>query len=683
MIYRADIDGLRAIAVLVVIFFHFGIPGLSGGFIGVDIFFVLSGYLIGSIILKQLQEESFSFVGFYFRRIRRLMPVFAVVMLVSFLLAYWLMLPGELKKFGQSLIAATSYLSNVFFYRETGYFDSGAHLKPLLHTWSLSVEEQFYIIFPFLAWLVFRINRRWILLSMGFLTLASLFASIIYLPENNSAVFYLYPFRAWEMFCGVVLAASKLPKINNRLYQSALALIGFVLIALPVIFYNEKTPFPGMTAIWPCLGTLILLYVGESKHTVFSSWLAHPVPVFIGKISYSLYLWHWPFYVFYTYGKLGPLNSVEILLLTAATFLAAILSWRYIEIPFRQGRVLFSKKTFPLFASASLSSLLLIALGVYLHVSQGAPQRLSPQAANFAEAAGDLFGDFTNCYESDNEILPMVSYCEIQSPLNSLEYTLMWGDSHGGAYKRGYQQQVTDRQSPALIAWTGGCPPVFGIDKDESVSPRSIDRECRIRNASIRTLLDKDRRIDQIVLIGRWTYYLRGQGIGTDVHNTIQLWDEHGKPGDIDNQAQFFLSKFEDTVRTLNELGYIPYVVEQPPEFANYVSRYLAAGLIRDDKDVINKLDALTTIPYAEVYDQQKMIQNLFTRLEQQGHIHIIKTHPFFCNKETCSLMLDGKPVYFDNNHVSSYGAQQISAMFDPLFTLPSTFSPRKKDTPQ
>ncbi|MFT6991248.1 MAG: peptidoglycan/LPS O-acetylase OafA/YrhL [Paraglaciecola sp.] len=666
MKYRADIDGLRAVAVLTVILFHFGVPGFDGGFIGVDIFFVLSGYLIGSIILKQLKEDRFSLAQFYFRRIRRLVPVFAVVMLVSFGLGYWLMLPDDFQQFGKSLASSTMYLSNFLFYREAGYFDTASHLKPLLHTWSLSVEEQFYIVFPFLALFIFRISRQWWTLIFVILTILSLIASIFYLPINANAVFYLYPFRAWEMFIGVLLAAGSFPIIRRSSIINLMALIGAALILVPTFIYTINTPFPGLAALAPCLGTIILIYCGNASNSFINQWLTNPILVFIGKISYSLYLWHWPFYVFYLYYKADSLTVFDIVVLLAATFIAATLSWRFIEIPFRQGRAIFSKTVRSVFTGTAVTSALLVVIGVYLHVSQGMPQRFSKEAVQFADAAGDLFGDLTGCVNIGNATLPELDFCEIDNALDTEKYTLIWSDSHGAAYKSGYELANSSKRQPALIAWTGGCPPLFGIDKDESVSSLAVDEQCKFRNKAIEKLLLTDKRIDKLVLLGRWSYYYAGQGVGVDDHNTIKIWPVDGEK-QVDNQSTFLLESIQSTVEQLNDLGLKPYVVEQPPEFSRYLAEQVALGFIRNKPEIMDNIDLLTTVTTEEVEERQGAINTLLQKLSSESKIHLIRTHQFFCDQKICSLMIDGKPAYFDNNHVSTYGAKRISSMFNPL----------------
>jgi peptidoglycan/LPS O-acetylase OafA/YrhL len=665
VIYRPDIDGLRAIAVCIVIFFHFGIPGFSGGFIGVDVFFVLSGYLIGSIILHQLKNNKFSFTRFYFRRVRRLFPVFAVVLIVTTIAAYRLMLPNDFREYGQSVIASSVYLSNILFYMEAGYFDTASHLKPLLHTWSLSVEEQFYIVFPILAWLIYLIKKNWIFPLFLSFTCLSLIAAEWYLSTNASAVFYLYPFRAWEMFIGVCLATQALPKIRSPRMNGLAALSGLTMILAPNFIYTSATSFPGLSALIPCLGTCLLIHTG-GHHKPFAHRLLTTIPaVFIGKISYSLYLWHWPVFVLYMYDKNNEPAVIDIILMMIMTVVAAILSWKYIETPFREGKALFSKTPFSVFAATAVTSIALIGVGYVFHTSKGLPSRFDAQTAKFANAANDLFGDFSGCHGIDNKQLKDIEYCILGDPFNSNNYTLIWGDSHGGAYKRGLEQAITKNGHSAILAWTGGCPPVFGIDKDESASSRAIDALCTKRNKAIQKLITSDKRINAVVLVGRWSYYLNGQGVGVDKENSITLWPEDGKKGDVNNQSDFFVDKLKQTISELSAANHGVFVVEQTPEFSQYKARIVALGLINGNID--KDFESLTTEDYKQVLQRQQKIQDVIEAEDSKGIITVLKTHHFFCNESQCSLVIDGEPLYFDNNHLSSTGSLKVNSMFQPL----------------
>ncbi len=680
MNYRADIDGIRAIAVSTVILFHFGIGGFSGGFVGVDVFFVLSGYLISSIIFDQLEQKRFSFSNFYFRRIRRLFPVYIVVMLVTLALAYAFMLPREFREFGQSLVASTAYLSNVLFYMEAGYFDTASHLKPLLHTWSLSVEEQFYVVFPFVAWACARFSRKQLFTLFGVFTLASLIAAALYIEHDNSAVFYLYPFRAWEMFLGTLLATRVIPTISSPKWNNLVAIAGLALVILPTLFYTDHTLFPGLSAFVPCFGTILLLHSGSAQNGWVYQLLSTKAPVFIGKLSYSLYLWHWPLYVLLAYIRPEGLSAMEIALVMAATFTASLACYHWVEAPFRHGRVPFSNNKLVVFGMTAVISGIFVFAGYGIHKTNGLPQRLDTKTAAFAEAGGDLFGDLSGCEEEDNTLLPGIGYCKIGQPLQSDSYTLIWGDSHGGAYKRGFTHLIDGTDNHALLAWTGGCPTVFGIDKDESVSSRAIDARCKTRNRAVLELLQNDKRINAVILVGRWSYYINGEGVGVDLHNKIAVWPENSEQLSKEAQADFFVNTFMNTLTTLKSLDVTTFVVEQPPEFEQYIARTLAINLMNGSSNLEESINKLTQQSYSKVEARQGKMQQALARVESENLATVLRTHPYFCSDEICSLMRDDKPLYFDNNHVSSYGAVQISEMFSPVLNYLNTQASAEKN---
>lgn len=674
MKYRADIDGIRAIAVSIVILFHYGVVGFAGGYVGVDIFFVLSGFLISSIIFAQTGEGRFCFSNFYFRRIRRLFPVYLVVMLATFAVAYAYMLPRDFREFGQSLLASTIYLSNVLFYMEAGYFDTASHLKPLLHTWSLSVEEQFYVVFPVVAWLCGRMSARGLFLIFGALTVISLVAAAAYIETDNSAVFYLYPFRAWEMFFGTLLATGFIPAIRSVLWNNLLAVLGLAMLVGSTFLYDESTLFPGLSAIIPCLGTVLLIHSGSGHQGWIHQILATKPMVFIGNISYSLYLWHWPVFVLYVYNKPEGTGVIDILIMAATTFVLSVLSWKYVETPFRHGRVKFSDNHRSVFAATAVFSVIFMAAGLYLHKSNGMPQRLDERTAAFASAAGDLFGDLGGCVEENNDRLPGIGHCLIGDPLNAESFTVIWGDSHGGAYKRGYTTAIEGKNQSVLLVWMGGCPPVFGIAKDENVSSKAMDDQCPIRNQAFADFIEKEKsRINAIILVGRWSYYLAGEGLGVDSQHKIRVWPENGSPSDVKNQTDFFANAMKNTLQGLHRDGFKVFVVEQPPEFSKFLAKTLAIGLMNGSSDFEESVATLGQEDYTLVQSRQGAIQAVLNDMEQQGVATILRTHHYFCDNKTCSIMRNNLPQYFDNNHVSSTGAANISDMFSPVVNFVET----------
>lgn len=367
--YRPEIDGLRALAVVPVILFHAGLPAFAGGFVGVDIFFVISGYLITSIVIKELDQGHFSFGNFYERRARRILPALLLVMLCSMPFAWRWMMPDELKDFAQSLLAVLLFSSNLLFWQESGYFDGEADLKPLLHTWSLGVEEQFYLLFPLSAWLAWRCFRQHVVPFYLALLLASLLASQWRLAEDASAAFYLLPFRAWELLLGALLALRE-AKAGGRTpprWGELSGAVGLLLILLSLALFGKETPFPGFAALLPTLGTLLLIH-GASSSTVVGKLLGQRLLVGIGLISYSAYLWH---QVLFALTRLYTFNTAHIdvyKMLALLSFALAFLSWKYVEGPFRSAsRVPFR----PLVITLAVATLTVAGFGLAAVATDG------------------------------------------------------------------------------------------------------------------------------------------------------------------------------------------------------------------------------------------------------------------------------------------------------------------------
>ena len=304
MRYRKDIDGLRAVAVLAVVFFHSKLPGFSGGFVGVDVFFVISGFLITGLMAHDRGADRFSLVTFYFRRVRRIVPALLCVYVACTLLAAVLMLPGDMAEFGRSLLSSATFISNHFFYRLAGYFGGESDLKPLLHTWSLSIEEQFYLVWPLLFLVIGRWQYRWLPYFVWAAGAISLAASVVMVGYQKEAAFFLAPFRAWELLLGASLALlSRRPAIPAWLAELC-ASAGLSMIVASVLFLDEGHAFPGLLALPPCLGTALLIFAGMERRPAVTRLLSTGPAVAVGLISYSLYLWHWPILSFARYQRL-------------------------------------------------------------------------------------------------------------------------------------------------------------------------------------------------------------------------------------------------------------------------------------------------------------------------------------------------------------------------------------------
>ena len=393
MHYRPEIDGLRALAVVPVILFHAGFELFSGGFVGVDVFFVISGYLITSLLIEDIENKRFSILNFYERRARRILPALFFVILVCIPFAWMWMMPNKMKDFSQSLIAVSLFVSNILFWRESGYFGAASEEKPLLHTWSLAVEEQYYVLFPIFLILAWRFGRNRVFWMIVFMASISLILSEWGWRNKPIANFYLAPTRAWELFAGSIVAfiiQKQGIKKNNEL-----ALIGLSAIIFSIFFYDETTPFPSIYALVPVLGSaLVILYAG--KETLVYKLLSTKAFVGIGLVSYSAYLWHHPLFAF-SIIKLSSLPSTTtLLLLVTLSFILAFLSWKYIEQPFRSKKIFTTKKIFGL---SILGVIIFLSFGLYGHMSDGFKSSMINY--KFTDVQRQEFEAFSNALDYD------------------------------------------------------------------------------------------------------------------------------------------------------------------------------------------------------------------------------------------------------------------------------------------
>jgi len=359
MKHRADIDGLRAVAVIAVLLFHADI-GCSGGYVGVDVFFVISGFLITGLILKDLNRDRFSIVEFWERRVRRILPALALVVFSTLIAGWFLLLGRDFEALGKSVVAQVMLLSNVYFWRGSGYFARIGQDTPLLHTWSLAVEEQFYLLFPLLLIALRRLSPKALIPAILLFSGASFSLSVYWSYHNPNANFYLLPTRAWELLMGAFLAAYSARRASKRWLAEILSWSGLFAILWSIFQYSPDTRFPGAAALLPCVGTAFLIQSNRDSLTSVGTFLATRPVVFVGLISYSLYLWHWPVLVFAEYWTIERLPLVHRVLLLLGSIGLAALSWKFVETPFRQRTVF---KTRPqVFAFASISAAFLLLL---------------------------------------------------------------------------------------------------------------------------------------------------------------------------------------------------------------------------------------------------------------------------------------------------------------------------------
>ena len=363
MKYRAEIDGLRALAVIPVILYHAGLKLFGGGYVGVDIFFVISGYLITSIILAELDAGTFSLIHFYERRARRILPALFVVMFACLPFAWFWLIPQDMKSFSQSLVAVSAFTSNILFWKTSGYFDIATELKPLIHTWSLAVEEQYYVLFPPLLMLTWKLGKRWIIGLLAILFVISLACAQWLSVKDPSFAFYMLPTRGWELLIGAFIAfyyTHHTIKKHHHYIEQMGGLIGLMLIAYAIFFYNDQTPFPSIYTLAPTIGAALIIIFATHK-TVVGKLLGSKLFLYIGLISYSAYLWHQPMFAFVRHRSLDEPSIYLMTALAISSFGLAYLSWRFIERPFRN-KYCFTRKQ--VFIFAAISSILFAGIGV-------------------------------------------------------------------------------------------------------------------------------------------------------------------------------------------------------------------------------------------------------------------------------------------------------------------------------
>ena len=435
--YRADIDGLRAVAVVSVMLFHANVPGFSGGYVGVDVFFVISGYLITGILTRELAEGRFSFLGFYERRIRRIFPALFTMLLAVTAIGIVIFPPQQLRDYARSMLSLLGLSSNLYFRHTsfaTGYFADESTVQYLLHTWTLSLEEQFYLFFPMLLLCLHRFARRSMLPLLLGLACLSYIAGVLEVRAHPVTAFYLLPGRAWELMLGAILAMNALPALRTAWARSQLGAVGLTGIVYSVVAYSSATPFPGAAALLPCIGTALILYSGQHGASRMKSLLGLPPLVFVGLISYSLYLWHWPAIVltkyFYADYATPPSNQIPGMVIS---FGLAIVTFAWVETPFRLRRIRQPKTHAAVWTGLAASAVMAVVCGALI-ASGGWPRRFNPVkssalAMNY-ERKLEIGGLVLECAIPH---VPMryddVNFCSAGKRAKNIFF---WGDSHMG-----------------------------------------------------------------------------------------------------------------------------------------------------------------------------------------------------------------------------------------------------------
>jgi peptidoglycan/LPS O-acetylase OafA/YrhL len=640
--YRADIDGLRAIAVLSVILFHFSRSTLPGGYLGVDMFFVVSGFLITSIIWREAQNGQFSIVRFYDRRIRRIIPALLVVLLFATPLAAVTLLPRDLIGYGKSLLATVLFGANFYFWRETaGYFQVAADQQPLLHTWSLGVEEQFYILFPLMLALL---ARRWpagTLPVMGALTLSSLAFNMLAIDVGvGHAAFFLLPTRAWELGVGSILALLPLWVSPRGVTASLIAVLGLLLVVIGIVHPLEGfEPVPVSVAVVG--GTALLILSGSQDRWAVNRALRLRPVVYIGLISYSLYLWHWPILVFGQYYLVHSYSAAEVVAAVMVLTTCGSLSWRFIELPFRSKMMPFQTSRYV--AAAGVAALATAA--VVLIWSDGLPHRLNKDAARINEAVGTNY----HCSLSDTLSLGLTRACRMNLPSGNPEDAdvVMLGNSHAMMYAPLWASILAERRQTGLLIPVPGCLPTIQV------------------NASLECNRIAQRVLAAVVALGR----VRTVILGLTWYDDSLLDANRGWIDNSDMRA--LVSALDDLIDQLQRAG--KQVVLIGPiaipgwDVPSVISRRLAFGRMTDQPT------------FQPASDFAKRFGPVIRHFEARGDIGFARPDLVQCSKERCSYLLDGRSLFADEHHLAAAELWRFRAVFEASLLPVDIPSPREK----
>jgi peptidoglycan/LPS O-acetylase OafA/YrhL len=627
--YRPDVDGLRAIAVLAVIAFHALPSAVTGGFVGVDVFFVISGFLISGLIAKEMENGSFTFRGFYTRRIKRIFPAYIVVALTTLIVSSLLLIPNDYIFYTTSLAASWAFVSNVFFSMLSwGYFGQRTEEFPLLHTWSLSVEEQFYFVFPILLLLLYRYMRGRIVPAL--LLLGMLFLAYSEWRTGQIKSYFLITSRAHELIIGalVYFLSQRLP-VGSRSVSNLLALTGAVLVLGSFALLSPGVPFPGINSLYPCLGTALLIYSGRTRHSL-TPLLESRLMVWIGLISYPLYLWHWPIFSFLRYRKV-ELTSGVIVAAVALAFLLAWLTWRMIETPIRRNRAIGFNKAFTQIYLAP--AIFFGAVGAWSYFTEGAPQRF-PDEIRQLIASYSFERDLTRSCSIRPEDYRKIDtdYLQKNCAFGDLSQqqpqVLLLGDSHAHHFKPFVEELSKNAGLKAVYHVQGGCFPIYldGVGPQPASLPGPAPHSCQRRNAD---LLEIAGRFKYVVLAGFWSSEM-----------------------DANLERRMLV-----TVEKIVAAGAVPVIFKDNPSYEPDLSRcilYRKRGWISQE--------ANCNIPYDAVLRTQtgpdQMIEHVKARFPKTL---VIDPKRVMCNNQECATFIANTALYKDGNHLNAKAAQLLA----------------------
>ena len=641
--YRPEIDGLRAIAVVGVVLYHAGWL-LPGGYVGVDVFFVISGYLLTGIILKQLEAGQFRLMDFWARRVRRILPAALVVSTTSLVAGCIFLTPDDLLELAHSAIANTLLVSNLYFWKvSTAYFEAPSIMHPLLHTWSLSIEEQFYIILPLALTVLHKLSRRKptgiIALTLAFSLGLSLYAT----THHSSAAFFYLPTRAWELLAGSLLACR--PIRVSGTFAELLSTTGLIMILGAMLVFNDETPFPGVAALLPVGGTAAVIVGCASTQTCSGSILSTRPFVFTGLISYSLYLWHWPLFSFAAHILIERTAIITGALL-AATFLIATVSWRFIEQPCRNGPALRTIHRALVFSG--LGGALVILPALWINTTHGMPDR-------FDEERSAMITDLTPTSKREGFRVMIGSPRTQDAP-----DFVVWGDSHGTVIGDMLNRLGLEKGMSGDTYLVPGQVPVAGrLLNDDTENALLID-----------AIIQSNTR--HLFLVARWSVYTERSTIREVIIHAadgkLELVDlgSGSRPIAGEQYSEHLRRKLHTMLDHLTKNGITVWIIKQGPEADRADTArqfYLSRTYPR-----YNSIPA--TIPVSDdQHTRWKVVDALFAGLDSDN-VHIVDPTPGFLNEDGHLILHDSRALFMDEDHISAYAAETIMRpLFADIFT--------------
>lgn len=644
--FRPDINGLRAWAVLAVVLYHYAVPGWDGGFAGVDVFFVVSGFLMTHIILAALDSEAgFSLRQFWAARARRTVPAL-LVLCASILLLGWFILPTtDYQQLAQHTLASLSGLSNLKFWREIGYFDINSQEKWLLHTWSLSVEWQFYVLFPLLLPLAWRWRRARLGTAVGCALAASLLLSILLSPSYPGTAFYLLPTRAWEMLAGslVLILAQRIALTEAQ--RRGVELAGIVLLAVSFAAFDGDLPWPGWRALLPVAGSALILLAARER----SLWTANPVAQWIGTTSYSIYLWHWPLAVALRYMNLQHEWSA-VLGALALTVALSYASWSWIEQPGRAWR--FGRDRASACGAALLAAVPLAAGAIALQA--GVPGRIAPYIDQVFFEANNKNDRYGECYATAGA----VSECRYGGPRPGV---IVMGDSHAQAVMRTVEKALPSQNLHVLDWSLSGCPTLAGVKtlaaRDTANCGSFVSEKIKLPGSVAPEV--------PLIILNRLTAYAYTMPRSMEKESPVpRIYFDQIYAAQTPAFFQQFRASMISTACAFARTRPV-FLVRPTPEMERNVPRVMGMALLRGRHERIS-------VSLAQYHERNRFVWEAQDAARAQCGVRILDPLPYLCDGQRCYGDHRGLPIYIDDNHLSERGAALLQPMFESALRQPT-----------